>query len=264
MKKAKRMKPKPKRNFRLNIKKVIASAMLLSMIFTFIGAATAGIYPPATTAISTEPEVVSIEPTVTVEETITPVIEEAVVVENYITKYTTTGLNIRKGPGTEYEIVKTVGINTELQMLEGSEDNNWVIIKLNDVKYYVNSKYLSNEKTVIKSTTTSRGAVQDRPSTAAAGDCVGYYTLTYYCSCSKCCGKTNGITAWGTKATAGRTIATSKQFAFGTKLIINGHEYTVEDRGGAIQGNKIDVYVNSHSEALKLGVKKNVPVYMSK
>lgn len=264
MSKAKRMKPKPKRNFRLNIKKVIASAMLMSMIITLIGAATAGIYPPATTAISVEPEVVvvSTEPEIVVEETITPAVEVVEAPEVYITKYTTTSLNIRKGPGTEYEIAKVVSLNTELQVLEGSEADNWVVIKLNEEKYYVNSKYLSNEKTVVK--TTSRSAVQDRPSTAAAGDCVGYYTLTYYCSCAKCCGKTNGITAWGTKATAGRTIATSKEFAFGTKLIINGHEYTVEDRGGAIQGNKIDVYVDSHSEALKLGVKKNVPVYIGK
>ena len=29
--------------------------------------------------------------------------------------------------------------------------------------------------------------------------------------------------------------------------------YTVEDRGGAITGNKIDVFFNSHSEALKFG-----------
>ena len=53
------------------------------------------------------------------------------------------------------------------------------------------------------------------------------FKVTAYCSCAKCCGKTTGITASGTKATAGRTIATSGQFAFGTKLIINGQEYTV-------------------------------------
>ena len=81
------------------------------------------------------------------------------------------------------------------------------------------------------------------------------FKVTAYCSCAKCCGKTTGITASGTKATAGRTVAASGQFAFGTKLIINGQEYTVEDRGGAIQGNRIDVYMNSHAEALAWGVK---------
>ena len=35
---------------------------------------------------------------------------------------------------------------------------------------------------------------------------------------------------------------------FGTKLMINGKEYTVEDRGGAIKGNKILVWDISNYE----------------
>lgn len=83
----------------------------------------------------------------------------------------------------------------------------------------------------------------------------GIYKVTAYCACMQCCGKTNGITASGTHATANRTIATPSTFAFGTKVLINGVTYTVEDRGGAIQGNRIDIYMNSHSEALQFGVK---------
>ena len=83
----------------------------------------------------------------------------------------------------------------------------------------------------------------------------GKYKVTAYCSCVRCCGKTNGITASGTKAKANRTVAAPSTFAFGTKLEINGKTYTVEDRGGAIQGNRIDVYMNSHSEALAWGVR---------
>ncbi len=81
------------------------------------------------------------------------------------------------------------------------------------------------------------------------------YKITAYCPCAKCCGKATGRTASGTKATAGRTVAASSKFAFGTQLNIGGHIYTVEDRGGAIQGNKIDIYVNSHAEALQWGVR---------
>ncbi len=81
------------------------------------------------------------------------------------------------------------------------------------------------------------------------------YKITAYCSCSKCCGKSTGRTASGTTATAGRTVAAPANFAFGTKLNIGGHIYTVEDRGGAIKGNKIDIYVSSHSEALQWGVR---------
>ena len=83
----------------------------------------------------------------------------------------------------------------------------------------------------------------------------GRYKVTAYCSCIKCCGKTNGITASGTKASANNTVAAPGTFAFGTKLLINGHVYTVEDRGGAIQGNRIDIYMNSHAEALAWGVR---------
>ena len=81
------------------------------------------------------------------------------------------------------------------------------------------------------------------------------YKITAYCSCSKCCGKSTGRTASGTKATAGRTVAAPSNFAFGTKLNIGGHIYTVEDRGGAIKGNKIDIYVSSHQAALQWGVR---------
>lgn len=113
-----------------------------------------------------------------------------------------------------------------------------------------------NKIVQVNKSVTSRSATSSRtlPNTTAStsGE---IYKITAYCSCVKCCGKTNGITAMGTKAAEGRTIATSSKFAFGTKLNINGHVYTVEDRGGAINGNKIDIYVNSHAAALAWGVR---------
>ena len=77
---------------------------------------------------------------------------------------------------------------------------------------------------------------------------------TAYCPCVKCCGKTDGITATGTKATAGRTIAVDPSvIPYGTEVIINGHTYVAEDCGGAINGNDIDVYFDTHEEALQFG-----------
>ena len=85
---------------------------------------------------------------------------------------------------------------------------------------------------------------------------VGTFKVTGYCSCARCCGKSTGITASGTVATAGRTIAAdTSQFSFGSKVVINGHTYTVEDRGGAIRGNRIDIFFSSHSKALDWGVR---------
>jgi 3D (Asp-Asp-Asp) domain-containing protein len=81
---------------------------------------------------------------------------------------------------------------------------------------------------------------------------LGIYKLTAYCSCGKCCGKSNGITASGSKATAGRTVA-AKGIPFGTELMINGETYIVEDRG--VGSGVIDIYFDNHSEALSFGVK---------
>ena len=100
---------------------------------------------------------------------------------------------------------------------------------------------------------TSRSSSLPRTTSTSTGGTT--YKITAYCPCSKCCGKSTGRTASGTKATAGRTVAASSKFAFGTKLNIGGHIYTVEDRGGAINGNKIDIFVNTHAEALQWGVR---------
>lgn len=118
-----------------------------------------------------------------------------------------------------------------------------------------------NKIVQISKNVTSRSSTTDRTTTANTATtsektvATKVYKITAYCSCSKCCGKSNGLTAMGTKATAGRTVAASSQFAFGTQLNINGHTYTVEDRGGSVSGNKIDIYVNSHAEALAWGVR---------
>ena len=82
----------------------------------------------------------------------------------------------------------------------------------------------------------------------------GEFTLTGYCPCASCCGKwsnpSNPITASGTTPVAGRTVAADTSiYPFGTKLMINGQIYTVEDVGGAIKGNHIDIYFNTHDEA---------------
>ena len=80
---------------------------------------------------------------------------------------------------------------------------------------------------------------------------------TAYCACSKCCGEwADGITASGVKARANHTIAVDRNIIpLGTQVVINGNIYTAEDTGGAIKGNRIDIYFDSHSEALKWGRK---------
>ena len=90
------------------------------------------------------------------------------------------------------------------------------------------------------------------------------YTLTAYCPCVICCGNTRGITSTGTRATAGRTIAVDpRKIPYGSHVVINGRTYIAEDCGGAIKGKRIDIFCNSHSEAIRFGRQK-VKVYIKK
>lgn len=85
---------------------------------------------------------------------------------------------------------------------------------------------------------------------------LGEFVISHYCDCQKCTLDGDGITASGTKATAGRTIAADPDvLPMGSTIIIDGHTYTVEDVGGAIKGKRIDIFMDSHEEALQAGVK---------
>ena len=78
--------------------------------------------------------------------------------------------------------------------------------------------------------------------------------ISAYCPCEKCCGRfADGITASG-KPAKGKLIAAPSNYAFGTKMDVPGYgEALVEDRGGAIKGNKIDLLFSTHQEALNWG-----------
>lgn len=84
--------------------------------------------------------------------------------------------------------------------------------------------------------------------------------VSAYCACEQCCGKTDGITASNTKAQQWRTVAAGANYKFGTKIYISALENTpsggwfvVEDRGGKIDDNHLDVYFDDHEAALEFG-----------
>lgn len=93
---------------------------------------------------------------------------------------------------------------------------------------------------------------------------------TAYCPCEKCCGKwalnrPDGIvyTASGAVAQEGVTIAADwSVLPVGTVIYIEGYgTRTVQDKGAAVKGNAIDVYFESHDEALVFG-RQTVLVYV--
>lgn len=83
----------------------------------------------------------------------------------------------------------------------------------------------------------------------------GVCTITHYDNGPCCCGQyAYGATASGVMPTVNRTVA-SNCLPFGTRLLINGQEYTVEDRGDSNMNDFwIDIYVSSHEEALQRGM----------
>ena len=92
---------------------------------------------------------------------------------------------------------------------------------------------------------------------------LGNFRATAYCPCYECSSIWGNLTATGTTATAGRTIAVDPDvIPYGAKVIIDGHEYVAEDCGGAIRGNCIDIYFENHTEADQFGVQyKDVYTY---
>ncbi len=86
------------------------------------------------------------------------------------------------------------------------------------------------------------------------------FNTSAYCSCAKCCGKKTGITSSGARVSSWYTIAAGKGYPIGTIIYIpalkdkpNGGWFVVQDRGGAISNNRLDIYMGTHSSALQFG-----------
>ena len=187
---------------------------------------------------------------------------EEVICEEPVTDivYTTTSLNVRTEPNGS----KRVGLlepNSELIRVENNDG--WDAIEVAGVKYYVCDKYLTDTKpetikkvTELKPIVETSAPAKTQYTSGQGSKYIGKFKLTAYCACSKCCGQwadANATTASGTHAVQGRTVACNS-LPFGTRIVINGNVYVVEDRGG-MANNVIDVFFNSHQEALNFGVK---------
>lgn len=167
--------------------------------------------------------------------------------EKYI--ISSNGLNIRTLPLiAEDNIFTTLSFGKKVECI-GTSAEGWTIVLIDEKHYFCKDEFLSEDKP--KQISSKRVSY-----TKGEGDIsLGTYTLTAYCSCTKCCGKwSGGPTASGTTPTQGRTVACNS-LSFGTKISINGNIYTVEDTGN-MSDNVIDIYFNSHSEALQFGRQK--------
>lgn len=87
--------------------------------------------------------------------------------------------------------------------------------------------------------------------------------VTAYTASIEECGKTDGITASGEKVQEYHTLAAGPSIPFGTKIYIPEFmkTFVVEDRGGAITDNHLDIYMERLEDAKKFG-RKDIYVFI--
>lgn len=163
----------------------------------------------------------------------------------YETRYTTTRLNIRTYPNLDSTTVYEVAEPGHELILVARNDDGWALVSYKDKWLFCAEEYLSTDKPAINTKKSSESLITN------SNNYLGTFRLTGYCSCSRCCGSwSGGPTASGAYPVAGRTVAMGG-VPFGTKLLINGQVYTVEDRGTPY--GHVDIYFGSHGEALNFG-----------
>lgn len=100
--------------------------------------------------------------------------------------YTTTSLNVRKGPSTKYQIIGTIPVNTEVTISgENYKDFEWLQVNYNGQAGYINTKYLSTQKTEspIKNTTTYNWNANKQAYNYVNSNNAKYYN--YYINCNR-------------------------------------------------------------------------------
>ncbi len=155
-----------------------------------------------------------------------------------------------------------------------------IIIKEEIIKKPVN-KIVQNTKVTTRSSTTvdketSASIIKSstsKLSAKVAGITPKKKTLNASAYTASTCGKSPsspsyGITANGSKATAWYTVAAGKGYKMGTVIYIpyfknkpNGGWFVVQDRGGAISNNKLDIYMSTYNECVKFG-RRNLECYI--
>ncbi len=204
--------------------------------------ASSAISQEITTIATIEPQVIETSVSVKADETETPE-EEKGPDTTKLTRRT----NLRTLPDGNSNNITTLPAGTDVIVI-GEAQGGYKMVQYNGMTGYILDNTTVNKVDVSK----------------LGGEAV-LFTCTAYCSCKKCCGSYSpevrgGVahTATGTVPQEGRTIAVDPSvIPYGTKVAIDGMGmYVAEDCGGAIKGNHIDIYFDTHEGALQFGTKR--------
>lgn len=90
------------------------------------------------------------------------------------------------------------------------------------------------------------------------------FKVTHYCGCSKCCGVYSDGSESVAYGASGKRLEALVSVAVDPSVIpigtvlrdAEGRLYRAEDTGSAINGNRIDLFVGDHQEAVNMGVRE--------
>ncbi|MGN1015032.1 MAG: 3D domain-containing protein [Butyricicoccus sp.] len=181
---------------------------------------------------------------------------------------TTASVYLRERPRVNADTIKVIKSGAKVQSIKDSKDGEWMKVTYGSQTGYVYKKFLravaSPQSDLTERTTTSgtgsivgwNFASTDLSANASNGVSLGQFKLTFYCGCTVCSEQWGTQTATGTTCVEGRTIAVDPTvIPYGSKVHIDGFgDFIAEDCGGAIKGNRIDIYVADHARCNALGV----------
>lgn len=207
---------------------------------------------------------------------------EKIVVEEKAIPYETIKKDVSTGSGKKQDKVVQQGVNGLKKVTYKVKEQNGKAIEKTEISSKIVKKPVNKIVEIRTKQTTSRSSISRTPrsnpaknaSTSLAKKVKGItpkvktFNTSAYCSCRSCCGKSTGRTASGAMASSWYTIAAGKAYPIGTVIYIpyfknkpNKGWFVVQDRGGAISSNRIDVYMGSHRQALQFG-RHNLECYV--
>ncbi|WP_290059235.1 SH3 domain-containing protein [Paraclostridium bifermentans] len=205
-----------------------------------------------------------------------------------------TELNVRKGPSIENDKIGSLANGTVVEVLE--HENDWYKVKLDDNQEgWISGDYALTEsqameqqakKTEVKAATTNTvdqkndskdSTVKEEKSEEAVSNNAQNNNSNESSKTEETTSSNNNsgrlmtvnasayaghsITATGTTPKWGTIAVDPSVIPYGTKVYIPKFDmvFTAEDCGGAIKGNKIDIFMNSESECTTFG-RQNIEI----
>ena len=158
---------------------------------------------------------------------------------------TVSTLNVRSGSSTKNKVIGSLKRNNSVQIV--STSNGWHQVKLSSNKTgWASSKYISIGNSNANNTQTNTSGSIKRKMNVVATAYTGYSTTS-----------TRQKPVWGTIAVDPKVIP------YGTKVYIPKFNkvFIANNTGGAIKGNKIDIFMNTKKECYSWG-RKNIEIHI--